>query len=94
MPLGKIFYFLNLIPSTEITSIDRSPYHITLFQTISREFRGDPGVKALPSNTGGMGSISGWETNILHAVLSSRANRHTSKRLQIFKSFWQQAHTE
>ena len=56
-------------------SIDRSPYHTILFWSISREFLDDPVVNALPSNTGGMGSIPGQETNILNAVLSSKTNK-------------------
>ena len=47
--------------------------HIFIFKRLLkkafRDFPNGPVVKTLPSNAGGAGSIPGWGTKILHAVL-------------------------
>ena len=40
-----------------------------VYQKESWNFPGGPVVKNLPPNAGGIGSISGWETKIPHALL-------------------------
>ena len=44
---------------------------------ITKNFKGFPDrpvVKTLPSDTGGVGSVRGWETKILHAFGQKKQN--------------------
>lgn len=47
---------------------------------ITKNFKGFPDrpvVKTLPSDTGGVGSVRGWETKILHAFWPKKTKHKT-----------------